>query len=78
MITMKLVLLSLAFVATSAFALPAPQSATQDMKDAGNSTKDATKKTYKKSKKGVKKGAHKTAKATENGANDVKNSTNPQ
>lgn len=78
MITMKLVFLSLAFVATSAFALPAAQTATQDMKDAGNSTKDASKKAYKKSKKGVKKGAHKTASATEDGANTVKNNTTPQ
>jgi len=72
---MKTLFLSLAFVATSAFAFPAPQTATQDMKNAGNDTKSATKKTYKKSKKSVKKGANKTATATENGANDVKNST---
>ncbi len=76
---MKALLLSLALIAGSAYAVPvAQQSAGQDMKDAGNSTKDATKKAYKKSKKGVKKGAHKTAKATENGADKVKDSTNPQ
>lgn len=72
---MKTLLLSLAFIATSAYALPPHQTATQDMKNAGNDTKSATKKTYKKSKKGVRKGANKTATATENGANDVKNST---
>lgn len=77
MFTMKLVFLPLALLATSAFALP-PQSATQDMKDAGNSTKDATKKTYKNSKKGVKKGTHKAAKSTENGADKVKDKTAPQ
>ena len=74
---MKTLFLSLAFLATSAFALP-PQTATQDMKNAGSDTKDATKKTYKKSKKKTKKGVNKAAGATENGANDVKNSTTPQ
>jgi hypothetical protein len=59
---MKALFLSLALIAGSAYAFPVhQQSAGQDMKDAGNSTKDATKKTYKKSKKGVKKGANKTA-----------------
>ena len=62
---MKALFLSLALIAGSAYALPVhQQSAGQDMKDAGNSTKDATKKTYKKSKKGVKKGANKTADTT--------------
>ncbi len=75
---MKTLFLSLAFVATSAFAIPVPQSATQDMKNAGSDTKDATKKTYKKSKKGVKKGANKSAQATEDGADKVKDKTAPQ
>jgi len=75
---MKALFLIFALTATSIFAIAAPQSATQDVKNAGSDTKDATKKTYKKSKKGVKKGAHKTAKATEDGADKVKDKTAPQ
>lgn len=74
-ITMNVLLPMLAIAAVSAYTLPAQQSAGQDMKDAGNSTKDASKKVYGKLKKGFKKGVHKTASATAHGANKVKEKT---
>lgn len=72
---MKVLLFFLAFAAVSAYAMPQQQSAGQDMKDAGRSTKTASKKLYRKIKRGVKKGVHKTASATENGASKVKEKT---
>jgi len=51
------------------------QSAKEDMKDAGHSTKEAAKKTGKAAKKGTKHAAHATADATEDGAKKVKNAT---
>jgi len=73
--TMKALLPLLALAAISSYALPIQQSAGQDMKDAGNSTKDASKKVYGKRKRGFKKGVHKTASATAHGANKVKDKT---
>ena len=62
-----------------------PQSAGQDMKDAGNATKSAgqdvghaTKTTAKKTKRGVKKGTHKAAHKTRQGASKVEDKTTPQ
>lgn len=54
---------------------PDPQSAGQDMKDAGNKTTSAVKKGTKKSTKAVKKGANKAADETEKGANKMKHKT---
>lgn len=61
------------------------QTAGQDMKDAGNSTKaagqdvgSATKKTAKKTGHGAKKGAHKAAHKTKQGASKVEQNTPPQ
>ena len=54
------------------------QSASQDMRDAGHSTKRAAKKTGHKVKKTVKKGAHKSAKKVDQGARKVEEKTEPQ
>lgn len=53
----------------------APQSAGEDLKDAGKKTTSAVKKGTKKSTKAVKKGANKAAEGTEKGANKVKDKT---
>lgn len=55
--------------------LPSPQSAGQDMKDAGQKTTSAVKKGTKKTTKAVKKGANKTAEKTEQGADKMKDKT---
>jgi hypothetical protein len=52
-----------------------PQSAGQDMKDAGKNTTSAVKKGTTKSTKAVKKGANKAADETEKGAGKAKNKT---
>jgi len=51
------------------------ETAGQEMKEAGNSTKKATKKTYHKTKKGVKKGANEGAEKTGEAAGAVENKT---
>jgi hypothetical protein len=51
------------------------KSVTQDMKDAGNSTKDATKKAAKNTKKGTKKAAKATKDTTEKGVNKAAEGT---
>jgi hypothetical protein len=51
-------------------------SATQDLKSAGHSTKEAGKSTGKAVKKGTKKGVNKTAKETKKGANKIEGKTN--
>ena len=51
------------------------QSAKEDMKDAGHSTKEAAKKTGKKTKKETKHAAHATADAAEKGASKAKDAT---
>jgi hypothetical protein len=54
------------------------QSAGQDMKDAGHSTKKAAKKTGHDVKKGTKKATHKAAKKTKQGADKVEDKTAPE
>ena len=54
------------------------QSAGQDMKDAGHSTKKAAKKTGHDVKKGTKKVTHKAAKKTKEGAEKVEDKTAPE
>jgi Ni/Co efflux regulator RcnB len=84
--TMSAVLL--AALTGSSFAIPQNEGAGQDMKNAGNATKDAakdtgraTKKTAKKTghavKKTSKKVAHGTAKKTKEGADKVEDKTKP-
>jgi flagellum-specific peptidoglycan hydrolase FlgJ len=53
------------------------QSATQDMKDAGHSTKQAAKKTGRKVKRKTKRAAHKAARKTREGAEKVEDKTAP-
>ena len=78
----------LAALTGSCLALPQTQSAGQDIKDAGNATKDAakdtgraTKKVAKKTghevKKTSKKVVHKSAKKTKEGAEKVEDKTQP-
>jgi len=55
----------------------ADKSATQDVKDAGHSTKEATKKTGRKAKSGTKKVVNKSATKTVEGANKVADKTKP-
>jgi hypothetical protein len=71
----------------TSFALPpqSDQGAKQDMKDAGNSTKDAakdtgraTKKTAKKTGHAVKKATNKTAQKTKEGSQKVEDKTDPK
>jgi hypothetical protein len=50
-------------------------SASDDLKKAGQETKDAAKDTGKSVKKGTKKAVHKTAKATKKGASKVEDKT---
>jgi hypothetical protein len=77
---------ALAGMLSAATLVPEPQSAGQDLKDAGKKTTSAVKKgTTKstsavkdgttKSTKAVKKGAHKAAEGTEKGADKVKDKT---
>ncbi len=54
---------------------PEPQSAGQDMKDAGKKTTSAVKKGTTKSTKAVKKGTNKAAAETEKGAGKMKDKT---
>jgi hypothetical protein len=54
---------------------PEPQSAGQDLKDAGKKTTSAVKKGTTKSTKAVKKGTHKGAAETEKGADKLKDKT---
>jgi hypothetical protein len=53
------------------------KSVTQDVKDAGHSTKEATKKTGRKVKNGTKKVVNKSATKTADGANKVADKTKP-
>jgi hypothetical protein len=53
------------------------KSVTQDVKDAGHSTKEATKKTARKVKSGTKKVVNKSATKTAEGANKVADKTKP-
>lgn len=55
--------------------LPEPQSAGQDLKDAGKKTTSGVKKGTTKSTKAVKKGANKTVEGTEKGANKAAEGT---
>jgi hypothetical protein len=54
---------------------PEPQSAGQDMKDAGKKTTSAVKKGTTKSTRAVKKASNKAADETEKGANKMKHKT---
>ncbi|MGB7133944.1 MAG: hypothetical protein WBD46_01560 [Acidobacteriaceae bacterium] len=58
-----------------AFASPAPQSAKQDMKDAGHDTKDGAKDAGKGIKKGTKKTYHTSKKDTKKAWHKTKNTT---
>ena len=74
---LRQVVLSFALIgllSTAGFAF-APQSAGQDMKDAGKKTTSAVKKGTTKSTKAVKKGTNKAADETEKGAGKVKDKT---
>jgi hypothetical protein len=55
----------------------ADKSATQDVQDAGHSTKEATKKTGRRVKSGTKKAVSKSATKTVEGANKVADKTKP-
>jgi hypothetical protein len=67
-------------MAGSSFGRPqtSDQGATQDMKDAGHSTKQAAKKTGRKTKRKTKRAAHKAARKTREGAEKVEDKTAPR
>jgi len=77
--TIGLAIVLFAAVAGSSLASPqtSDQSATQDMKDAGHSTKQATKKTGRRAKRKTKRAAHKAARKTREGAEKVEDKTSP-
>ena len=77
--TIALAIVLLIGMAGSSLASPqtSDQSATQDMKDAGHSTKQAAKKTGRKAKRKAKRAAHKAARKTKEGAEKVEDKTAP-
>jgi len=73
-----MVLLLITMVGSLGIASAQEQSAGQDMKDAGHSTKKAAKKTGQNIKKGSKKATHKAVKKTKQGAEKVEDKTAPE